>query len=243
MPRLIASHLLFQPVLQDRRFAEGKAGILLVPLLLAGVLAQAAEVRILGGSARSAVFAIDRNGQSARANVLEMRVGIQAAPFTPDRQLVDILMLHDPQTGLFMWRYQSPDADHPGNMVQELQTDSAVFIQLGKLVEFRWIAPSLWVRKTAERHPTMADGLASVLGIIRANGIPTVDTPPYQEVNLASALDVHFLYKLGTDGMGVRPHLREVALGENRWKISLNGPNGDTASVLLSDKFEIIPAQ
>jgi hypothetical protein len=172
-----------------------------------------------------------------------MRVGIQAAPFTPDRQLVDILMLHDPQTGLFMWRYQSPDADHPGNMVQELQTDSAVFIQLGKLVEFRWIAPSLWVRKTAERHPTMADGLASVLGIIRANGIPTVDTPPYQEVNLASALDVHFLYKLGTDGMGVRPHLREVALGENRWKISLNGPNGDTASVLLSDKFEIIPAQ
>ena len=128
-------------------------------------------------------------------------------------------------------------------MIQKLQTDSAIFIQSGTLMEFRWIAPSLWIRKIAEHRPSMEDGLASVLRTLEVYGTAASDIPPYQEVNLAPALYPGFLYKRDTEAVGVTAHLREVALDENRWKIWLNGPNGDIALVLLSDAFKIVPAQ
>ena len=77
--------------------------VLLIPLLLAGVLAQAAQVQIIG-SKQSAVFTINRDGQSGQAEVMEVRVAIQTAPLSHDERLADVLLLRDPETGLFMWR-------------------------------------------------------------------------------------------------------------------------------------------
>ena len=212
--------------------------VLLVPLLLAGVLAQAAEVQVLG-SRQSAVFTIDRNGQSAQAEVMAVRVAIETGSLSHDQRLADLLLLRDPETGLFMWRYQHADLDHPSNMIEKLQTESAVFIQSGTLKEFRWTAPFLCIRRIAEHHASMEDGLASVLRTLQVYGTSASDIPPYQKVNLGHAVDLGFMY----GPRGERADLGKVVPDENRWKILLKGPNGDTALVVLSDEFKIVPAQ
>ena len=217
--------------------------LLVVGLLLIGVLADAAEVHVLEGTTQSAVFIINRDGHAAQADVMEMRVGMDAAPSPVGQRLADILMLRDPETGLFLWRYQNADADRPGNMIQELNRDSAIFVETGRLLEFRWIAPSLWIRRIAARCSNMDEGLAGVLLTLRAYATAASDIPPYQEVNSAPVLDPRFLHKRGTAEPGITAHLRDVNFHEQGWKISLNGPNGDVASVLLSDKMEIIPAK
>jgi len=84
--------------------------------------------------------------------------------------------------------------------------------------------------------------LAGVLRKLETYGTATSDIPPYQEVNLSPALDNDFLYKLGTETRSITAHLREVIFDEGQWKVVLDGPNGDVASVLLSEKLEIIPA-
>ena len=216
--------------------------LLLIPWLLAGVLGQAAEVKLDEGSKQSAVVTIYRDGQPAQADVMEIRLAIHAEPLSADEALVDILLLRDPETGLFLWRFQGASAGDPGNMIQTLRADSAIFVQDGKLLEFRWMTPSLWIRRIAEKRSTMEDGLAGVLRTLEAYGTSASDIPAYQELSLAPPLDTFFLYKLGQDP-SVTAHLREVTFHQGQWKIVLDGPNGDVASVLLNEKLEIIPAQ
>jgi len=109
-------------------------------------------------------------------------------------------------------------------------------------VEFRWITPSLCVRTIAEKRSTMEEGVAGVLRTLEAYGIAASDRPPYQEVNLASALPPLFLYKVDSGDPSITAHLREVIFDAGQWKVVLDGPNGDVASVRLSEKLEIIPA-
>jgi len=209
---------------------------------MAGVVGQAAEIKLHEASRQSAAYTIQRNGQAAHADVMEFRVGIQTAAQSADQRLADILLVRDPETGLFLWRYQDAKADHPGNMIQELRADSAILVHDGKLMEFRWITPSLWVRQTSETHSSMEEGLAGVTRILETYGSSASDIPPYQDVNLARALGNHFMYTLGTERMAGTAHLREVTFRDGQWTIVFDGPNGDVKSVVLNQKLEIIPA-
>jgi hypothetical protein len=216
--------------------------ILLLLLLLAGVVAQAAQVNIVAGSAKSAVAHFNRDGLAAQAELLEMRVAIQAAPLSGAVELADILIVRDPGTGLFSWRYQYADPDQPGNMTSEFQADSAILIRDGKLVEFQWIVPSLWVRESTERHSTMAEGVASVLGMLQSRGSAVGEAvfQTYREVNIGGVLASDALYERDKEGGSLTAHLHAVEPAGAGWKITLDGPNGDTSTAQLNDQFEIV---
>src|SRR5579872_3475822 len=133
-------------------------------------LAQAANVHIVDGSARSKMVRLVKHGQRVLISAEEIQVDLGPSPDPDAAVTADILMLHDPQTGLFFWRYQDSDPEHPGSIIERFETDSALYAKDDKLVEFLYLGASLWVRESTEKYSTMSDARAALMSRIARYG-------------------------------------------------------------------------
>jgi hypothetical protein len=150
-------------------------------------------------------------------------------------------MLHDPQTGLFLWRYQESDPENPGGILERFEKDSVVVAQEEKLVEFLFLGATLWVHESTEKHSTMNEGQAALVSRMERYGADTqhVALQSYREINLAQALGPDFLHDRNHADPSRAPKLHEVSAPGAKWRVVLDGPNGDTAVVSLGEKYQV----
>ena len=64
----------------------------------------------------------------------------------------------------------------------------------------------------------------------------------FHGVNVAKALGPNFLILKGSASPFPEPKIREVSKRDGEWHIILDGPNDDSAEVVMSDDYQVISA-
>jgi len=189
---------------------------------------------------RSTSITVPRVGGYAQANLRELGLTITYPSGKTAR--AEILMLHDPETGLFWWRYLGVEPGGGSHLVQRPIPDSVLYITDDKVVGFSYSTPNLWVRESTEHFPTIEAGQASVLAELKNRGkqLEEGTSSWFVPINVASSLGPEFLHLKGSASSFPEPKLQQVTRKEGRWRLTLQGPNKDRVDLVLSDDYKII---
>lgn len=207
-----------------------------------GLLMQTAHVHIVARSAEPERVHLVQNGQKVDLQSQEAQVSVIFP--TGKAGLLDVLTLWDPQSKLFWWTYQFSDPAHPGGIRERFLADSAVYLMKTKLVSFRG-GIFMEVTESSERCASLGEGLAHVLAVLEEKRakVEAGDVGGSLLINLGRSLDASFVHLRGNAAPYPQPKMRQVTRVDGQWRVVLDGPNGDSAVVLLDDKYEVISAK
>jgi hypothetical protein len=215
-------------------------GFLLTFAIFMSLASTKHEVQIVDGTMQSKRTQVLEDGQPVQVDLRKMRVTIKF-PSGKTRQ-ADITMLHEPRHGLFWWDYyEVPEQDQPSTDVAELTVKSKFYIIENKIVAFTF-SRSLWIRECVERHSSMNDGQAKVFSEIesKAGEIEKGQWEWFHEINVAKVLGFDFFHLKGSASPFPEPRLREVTRKGAEWHLTFDGPNKDSAEVVLGDDYQVV---
>jgi len=158
-----------------------------------------------------------------------------------------ILVVRDVGSGLFWWEFQRYDPKLP-----EFKSDQVAFllsrykfiVQEEKIVGFRLPWQSLlWVQESRNKALDFAAVQESILVSMR--GLKNFYGDPIGKRNEISLVHVFeptfFLGKIYT-AQGRPSRLMSVSRISDGWEVDLEGPDGEKASVTLSDSYDVVAA-
>ena len=218
---------------------------MLAHLMLAGLFgaltaASQTEVQVLDDSIPGQALSIDRLGQSAQAELKPLRVRLVAASGPVD---LDILMLRELSTGLFVWRFSDGSDGSLLESLETFRTNHVVAMTDQKLAIFACMMPELWVRESTERYPSMQEGRAAVLATLAEKGAE-IERDNYEQfvrIPLGDRLSHEFLVTEG--GFPSDTPIVTGATGTGaQWTVRLRGVNAENGSLVLSDTLAPVSA-
>jgi hypothetical protein len=218
--------------------------LLLTFLAMAGGASCASEVLTVEGAIQSKTVQVTRDGQPAQVNLQVQRMTLQLPSGKTGQG--DLLMLYDPQTQLFWWHYsEAAESGQTPAKVSDPLANYTVYITGAKIVVFTFSKPSVWVRESTERYPSLAEGQAGAQAALRrmSDKIEGGAVEWFREINVLEAVGRDFLSRRGSPSPFPRPKLREVSRTNNQWHLILDGPNKDSAEVVLSDDYQVVEAK
>jgi hypothetical protein len=210
-------------------------------VVFTSLMSGAPDVPVLIGQAQIEHAEIPMDGHSVKVELRQIRAAI---PFpSAATRLADITMVFDPQSGLFWWNYyQVPSSDQPPRRLAETLAKARFYIAKDKIVSFDFSRPNLWVRDCNERYSSMEQGQANVVAEIRnrAAEIEKGEWAWVHVINLGKDLGSDFLSLKGSASPFPEPKLREVKKEDGQWRLIFDGPNKDSAEVVLSDDYRVV---
>jgi hypothetical protein len=216
-------------------------GIFVLTAVL-GTSSQVAHVRIVSGSARSKPIHLVEDGRQISLEAREVQLSISFP--SGKTGAANVLMLYEPRNRFFWWTYENGQGVSPGGITDRFFSQSMIYVTEAKIVGFTGGA-FLEVRELAERRANMEDGQSSVLATIENSRgeIEGGELRGYLHVNLAKSLPSDFVHLRGNAAPLPLPKLREVSMRNGKWQVVLDGPNGDSAVVLLDDNYNVVSAK
>src|SRR4051812_15749986 len=121
--------------------------ILIAMLMILNPPYQQPVITVVPGSSRTQGATITRDGKSVNVVVTREKISIDF-PNGKSRQ-ADIIMMREPSTGLFWWRYQgiSPGEIRKNNGPFD---DFVVYVAGDSVFGFTFSRPSLWIRELSQ---------------------------------------------------------------------------------------------
>src|SRR5579863_4662634 len=219
-----------------------KVTVVAIVLCLAAQIAALPHARIVPGSVKTEP--IQAFGATQLTKLDSERFDVELPSAT---QLTSVVLLRDPQTGLFWWTYQPRQSGSVGDFGESFLRTSITCTSHDEIVNWRSAAspPRLWILKSSEHFPSMSDGRAHALASLEnAHGeLKTRWSESFREVDLARALPPDFLLLRNSAAPARATELRKVTNKDVHWAVLLDGPNGDSAILSLNDKYELISAK
>jgi hypothetical protein len=163
-------------------------------------------------------------------------------------KFADITMVFETRTGLFWWDYYQPTGpDFSTRSIAEMLSRDKFYIGAGRIARFALSGSDLRIRQCAERYQSIEDGQAHALREIRANAA-NIEQNSWHWFHLidlvtAKALEREFMMLTGSASPLPEPKIREVARKNGAWQLIIDGPNKDTAEVVLNDAYEVVRAK
>jgi len=152
----------------------------------------------------------------------------------------DVRMLYEPRTKLFWWTYQTIEPNGP--VLRASLDDFAVYLTDSKIVAFNLFMSALSVRDSMSHFLSLDEGQTKILERIRENAerIENGSMTWARTIRLGPALPDFLLLK----GSAAPPHakVREVTKAPGEWRLILDGPNKNSAEVVLSDEYDLLRA-
>ncbi len=213
--------------------------LLAMLIIMAGV-SQAAQVRVVDDSARTSTLAAVTSGGKSEVQVREMRASMTASGAAP--KLFDVLVLYDPQSGLFWWSYRATSDQDSTNTTDDFSAASKVFIGDGAIVVFSFYSPTLWVRQSSDRQSGLDQAQATALAGLASLGTAAGDGSAqlFKRVDLKGSLDADFFYRKNSASRFPSATLSSISRQGQQWRVVLNGPNGDRAIMVLDDQYSLV---
>jgi hypothetical protein len=221
---------------------------LLLPLFLAGsqlLHSLTAPVRIVPESVRSGKFEVRKGAHKIHPESREAEVEIKLSKEKTVTWYVS--MLYDPQTRLFWWNSDSlaaASARRNLGIPALLPRDGVICLTDSKFVMFwnGWVGGgSIFIRESSEQYSSMDEGQSHVLQVLEARR-PDIEAGKllyhYKEVKFPG-LNKDFLYKKYVAN-AIGPTLKDVAQVGDEWHVVEDGPNGGSALIVLSNKYEVL---
>ena len=131
--------------------------LLFASVFTTSILLCGSELQTVEGALQSKSIQVTKDGQRVQAELQNVQLTI---PF-PNGKIgqADIVMLHEPQSGLFWWRYQAIEPGHfASTWAEDFLSSYKVYITEDKIVVFTFSRPFVWVRESSEHCSTLAEG-------------------------------------------------------------------------------------
>src|SRR6185295_7702161 len=192
------------------------------------------------GRIRSSSMQVMKNDQPVQLDLQEMQVTI---PFADSKSgKAEIVILHEPRSGLFWWGYQTLDASQSGEGSATFQSPSIVCVTEEKIVVFKFSRPFVWVRESTEHYPTIDEGRNRVLATLKkiSKEIETGSVEWFRGINVTKAVGVDFFHLKGSASPFPGPKLKEAIRKNGQWHLTLDGPNKDSAELVLGEDYQLI---
>jgi hypothetical protein len=159
-------------------------------------------------------------------------------------KIVDITMVFETQTGLFWWDYyQPPKPDLSSQSISEMLSRAKFYFGESTIIRFDFSRPDLRIRRFSGRYSSIEEGQAHAVKEIRSNAadIEKGSWHWFHSINLvtAKALEPDFMMLAGSAAPS-QPKLREVVRKNGKWLLTFDGPNKDSAEVVLNDAYEVV---
>lgn len=216
--------------------------LLLVFIVWTGLMPRSSEIQIVSGTIEFERAQVLADGGPVDVELRTLRVTI---PFPSDEnRQADIVMLYEPTSQLFWWSYYPvSEPDRSPRRLDEMLSGSKFFVTATKIISFHFSRPDLRIRECAERYSSIEEGQAKAFAELKskAGELRKGRWIWYHEVNVGKALGDFLLLK-GSAFTFPEASLREITRKDGRWHIIFDGPNKDTAEVVLDDKFELVSA-
>jgi len=214
--------------------------IALVLLGTSSLFPQATTVQIASGSIKSGRFEVKKGREKVPVESRELQARIELP--NQKTETLYVSMLYDPHTKLFWWNTDAvaaANARKGGGISTLLPRDSVMCLTDSKFVLFwngEFSGGYVFVLESAEHYLTLDEGQTHVLRVLH-------DQPEFiwkdQRINFPG-LPRDFLFSKADSAIRIGPKLKDVTRVGNEWHISEEGPNGGSALIVLSDKYEVI---
>lgn len=215
---------------------------ILLLLVAVGPMTKGFQTEIVQGSIQSKQLIIRRD----RTDVQIERRSFQAKIDLGNGQTgkANILIVYESKSGLFWWRYILGEPGEVGSF-DHFVAHSVFSITDNKIVCFNFDARTLRVAESAFRFSSLAEGQAKVLERLESERgkVSAAKLDSLREVAIGKSLPFTFYSLNGNSNFMLGPKLREVSFANPGWQVTLDGPNGDGAIVLLNDNYEVISSR
>jgi hypothetical protein len=214
---------------------------LLAFLLLTNLASVKSGVQIMDGTVQSKSVQLLIDGKPVQVELRKARVAIRFPSGNTGQ--ADVTMLYEPQSRLFWWDYyQVPRLDQPSTDIAELLAKSRFFVTQDSIDRFAFSRPTLRIRQCSEHYSNLDEGQAKTLTEINNNAgeIEKGRWNWFREINLAKALGFDFMHLKGSASPFPEPKLREVTRRDGEWHLTFDGPNKDSAEVVLGDDYQVV---
>lgn len=210
-------------------------------LLLVTMGSPSVEIRILNSvQSKAQSPQVVRRGQPVEIELRALRLSI----VLPSGKIgyADVTMLSEPKTKLFWWFYQTVEQPDDKGILQSPLDDFIIYVADDKVAGFNLDLSVLSVRDSTSHFLSLDEGQTKVLERIKENaeriekGSMRWATP----VRLGPVLPDFFLLK--GSAAPSRARIREVARMPGQWRLILDGPNKNSAEVILGDGYRLIRA-
>ena len=206
------------------------------------MMAQPSQVHVVDGSVGGQTLQVNKNGQPVQLQLRQMQVMVPTG--RAEMQRGDVIMLYEPGSGEFWWRYQNSLSDASEGIADRFLEGFVLSLTDDRIVGFKLDSPVLWVRNATEQHSSLDEGQASVLATLARSqaDIASGGLNWFQQVNLTEVLDSG-LFDATFDESPFPGHkLLGVAKQATGWQVLLAGPRGDVVAVQLDDDYQIVSA-
>jgi hypothetical protein len=210
---------------------------------------QSPTVKIVKETVRKTSVTVLKDGTPTRVDVRH-ETALLTFPNNESRQ-VDLILLHDPRGGAFWWRYQNLEPGRLRSTPADPLDELVVYVTGDRVQSFQFLFPRLSIHTSGKRYQTMEQGEAAVLAELQKKAeLYSVDhldhlIELYSDdhlVDLYKALGRDFLDLKNSAAPFPKTTIRSVARKKGKWHLMLEGPNKDTAEVVLNDAYEVVRA-
>ena len=152
-----------------------------------------------------------------------------------------MVVVYEPRSRLFWWRHELRNPTVETGPIARLKESSKFYLTDSKLVSFVVNGRFLHIRESTERVNSLQEGLNGALASLKASlgEIESGTKEWFTRVDL-SALGREFFLRPGHAATLDTPAITAVSFSGNRWTVTLQGPNRDTAVVTLDDKYMVL---
>jgi hypothetical protein len=212
-------------------------------MVLVSILLQSAagEIRIISSAqARAEAVRIIRDGAPAEteSRTLRLAIGLPSGKTAYG----DITILYESSTGLMWWFYQGVERLDDSGLLQSPLGGFVVRASDGKVAGFSLYQSVLWIRDSTAHVSSLDDGQAAVLARMKDNA-ERIEKGTMQwgrSIRLGPTLPDFFLLK--GSAAPARGTIREIVKTPGGWRLLLDGPNKNSAEVILDDEYNLIRA-
>lgn len=143
-----------------------------------------------------------------------------------------VTVLFEPRSGLYWWTISQKE-----RFLKEYRP----FLLKDRIVVFHFRDPKLFVEEQQGKAPTFDEAVKAVAveieKLLPKDAAGFINTG--KEVNVTQILGIEF-YLSNPPSARVRPAvLMDINRADSRWQVFLKGPNGDKATIILSEAYEI----
>lgn len=216
--------------------------ILSVFLLLQIFLPSMSNTQTIESIVQSETKQINMGVKNVQVTLQQTRIKIQHSSSRTDT--ADLFLIYEPQSRLFWWQYQMIYPNSPTSTIEGSLSDLALYINGGKIVAFTLSSGHVWVRESTERCSNIAEGQERALAIVarKKREIETGEIEWFRGISIAKAVGLDFFRLKNTASPYPEPKIKEVSIKEGMWRLLLEGPNKDSAEILLGPNYSLISA-
>jgi hypothetical protein len=200
-------------------------------------------VKVLSQAVRTKQMQALKDGQPVSVEMQTVRISVGL----PNGKQTEayVLMLREPKSGLYWWTYQGVAANASGGASPEPSLDYVVYFSDTKAVGFSFFTPFLAMREVQGKKPDFASIQQTATAEIEGNAQAIQDGSMQwvREVNVSSKIGRDFLFPGGSASIFPKPKVTAVNHSNDRWDITLEGPNHDFAQLTLDDRYALLNAR